>query len=106
MVDVVNEKCGDDGCPRVPWFGVEGSEQQEFRAQHAMTGMGDVVHRKCHYDGCPAYPSQGVAESRKREFCAQHAREGMVDVTHRRCGAIACSRRVACVAKGVNEVTL
>ena len=78
MVDVKSKRCRHEGCSKHPSFGIDGSKNPTFCAQHAAEGMVNVINKRCKHEGCSKHPSFGIDGSKNPTFCAQHAAEGMV----------------------------
>lgn len=86
MINVINwTECSHECCEKYPTYGVEGTSNREFCAEHASSGMVDVHRKKCLAEGCLKRASHGVKGTGRRQFCGQHAPSGMADIGHKFC---------------------
>ena len=51
VVDVVNKRCAQRGCGKLPSFGMAGSKVAVYRKEHAEDDMVDVVNECCRAAG-------------------------------------------------------
>lgn len=87
MVDVKNRRCSQQGCNKVPLYGVDGSNQREFCSEHKKDGMVNVTSRRCGQQGCTKWRYFGGSGSNQPEFCSAHKKDGMVNVVSKRCNS-------------------
>ena len=83
MGDVCSRKCRNEGCSKIPSFGVPGTKSAEYGKQNAPDGMINLCSKKGRAKGCGKQPSFGVVHTRMAK-CAQHAADGMVNVCSRK----------------------
>lgn len=89
-ISAYQKTCQHVGCSVRPSFGVEGSQNRESCARHALTGMVRIVQKICSHFGCSLTASHGP----KREICVKHAHEtGEVGMTPKKeCIYLHCGR--------------
>ncbi|CAM9891520.1 unnamed protein product, partial [Sphacelaria rigidula] len=104
MVDVVNKRCGQEGCFNKPSYGAKGSRRADFCAQHAVAGMVNVVKKRRGQEGF-SKPSNGTVGSRRGKFGAQHAGRAIMDVESKRCGQEGCSKYIMRDLEGESKTT-
>ena len=90
MINVCSRKYRTEGCGKIQCFGVAGTKNRKYCAQHAPERMVNVMSRKCRIEGCGKHPFSGAAGTKKAEYCAQHALDGMVDVKSPKCKTGSC----------------
>ncbi|CAM9242990.1 unnamed protein product [Sphacelaria rigidula] len=84
---VAKRRCATPGCPTIPKFAVEGSENRQFCVRHKTTGMVNVFRKVCEFEGCSRFATYGMkGGTRIEQFCAQHAPAGMVHLYAKTCG--------------------
>ena len=92
MVDVRSRKCRNEGCVKIPAFGVAGTKMAEYCASHAPVGIANVKNRKCRTEDCGKQPSFGVAGTEIEEYCTQHVLDGMVEACSRKSRTGGCGK--------------
>ena len=92
-VDVVNKRCGQDGCMKQPSYGLPGGKAIRCAA-HLSPCMVDVHNKKCGFDGCTTRPSYGLPiASNKPSRCAAHATDKMINLVVFLCKIEGCPTR-------------
>ncbi|CAN0050288.1 unnamed protein product [Sphacelaria rigidula] len=75
MVNVVNKRCGHEGCSKRPSYGAVGSRHREFCAQHAGAGMVNVISKKCDQKDPLNHIMRDLEGTSKMNSCREHAVE-------------------------------
>lgn len=93
MIDVAHEKLrllSQVAPSGLHIFGVVGTTQAKFCAEHAKEGMAIVQGErwKCGHRGCI---KSGWSGTKKAKFCSPHAKKGMVRLRGHRCGQQGCT---------------
>ena len=70
---VCSRKHISEGCKRVPFFAVTGTNTAGYCAPYAPDRMVNVNSRKCGTEDCGKMPWFEMANTRAAEYCAQHA---------------------------------
>jgi hypothetical protein len=89
MINVVNRRCEEATCNKIPTFGTEG-EKARFCKDHKQAHMTNVKSQRCEHVNCTKQPAYGM-ESEGAKFCAEHKQMGMINVVNRRCESEACA---------------
>lgn len=81
--DVINKRCGQQGCVKAPSYDVDGSKKAEFCIVHRKQGREvNVVSKKCGRQCFTKLRSFGIDGSHRTESCVHHKRGGMMDAVN------------------------
>ena len=66
--NVLNKKCQQDGCCKIPAFNFKGEKEMFFCFTHKKEGMINIANKRCHQDECDKHPSYNFEGKRPGIF--------------------------------------
>ena len=90
MVNVVDKKCEENGCKKIPSYNFE-SLLGKYCFEHKKKGMVNVISKRCEEIGCKKQPTFNF-EGLPKKYCSDHKKKGMVNVVDKKCEEKGCKK--------------
>jgi hypothetical protein len=91
MVDVINKKCIEEGCPKTPVYNFQGQITRLYCKDHCKPGMINLKDKLC--ISCNKQASYNYEGETKAIYCKEHSKDNMILVKGHTCKEEGCLSR-------------
>jgi hypothetical protein len=100
MINVVDRKCGINGCLKISYFNLPDEKRGIRCSKHRDFGMINVVtktttKKTCQFEGCLISPCYNIQEEKRGILCFEHRAQNMINVISKKCQIQNCNKRAS-----------
>jgi hypothetical protein len=90
MINIVNNKCNEEGCLKHPSFNLPNEMGALFCKKHKKDNMINIINKKCQEENCLINPKFNFPDKKSGLYCSKHKKENMIDIVTKRCYQKGC----------------